>query len=323
MRTRPICPGCARARNSRARNVNRREPGSGGQSALISIGLPPLCAWARPNWRRRRRAGSLFSIAMELEVFSPALPVVADLDVVPVGFRLYAGGRGGLPGRGPGRGNPANTAAVRRKSFLISRYREKRRSNSSRPTSDPWRWFHRPAARNPANAIGEIAKCGGPEQVRSRSRGYRRPRAHLPDRRRHRLIFPSAPDCVKGGCPGKATDMVMRLFAPDFPADLGLLASAIAVHFPRQRCSWDLFGSLPITPPSCPTTSDVPVLGGAEPAHPARGNAARTQGAARQLAGDPRRGAGAVRAGPDQGRRQIQRLGFQLVLPHRMENGFT
>ena len=41
--------------------------------------------------------------------------------------------------------------------------------------------------------------------------------------------------------------------------------------------------------------------------------------AARQLAADPRGGAGAVRAGADQGRRQVQRLGFQLVLPHRME----
>src|ERR1035437_4674102 len=101
---------------------------------------------------------------------------------------------------------------------------------------------------------------------------------------------------------------------------LGLPRLGHGGAFPRQGAARVLAAVLrPFHHHGAVQCADVPVLGGAEPAHPATEPAPRTCGASRQLAGDPRRGAGAVRAGTGQGRGHTQRLGIQLVLPDRME----
>jgi hypothetical protein len=64
---------------------NRRYLGleSGGQSERTSMGLPPLCTVGAAEFEPPASGRiALFSIAIEFDVFSPALPVVADDEVV-------------------------------------------------------------------------------------------------------------------------------------------------------------------------------------------------------------------------------------------------
>jgi hypothetical protein len=88
---------------------------SGGQSARISIGLPPLCTVGAAELAPPASGRiALFSTAMEFDVFSAALPVVAADDVVQLvsGFALE--GVADCAAAAPAASNPANTAAVRR-----------------------------------------------------------------------------------------------------------------------------------------------------------------------------------------------------------------
>ncbi|HMH73470.1 MAG TPA: hypothetical protein VK554_14335, partial [Bradyrhizobium sp.] len=64
---------------------------SGGHSERTSMGLPPLCTVGAADFEPPASGTiALFSIAMEFDVFSPALPVVAAGDVVQFvsGFSL-------------------------------------------------------------------------------------------------------------------------------------------------------------------------------------------------------------------------------------------
>ena len=114
--------------------------------------------------------------------------------------------------------------------------------------------------------------------------------------------------------------MVMRLFAPQFLVLWAFLGSALAVHF-RGKVRLGFWRQLTDHSTIMAPYNVLMYLFSAVPNRPIlhEGTIPELKRAARQLAADPRRGAGAVRAGPDQGRGQVQRLGFQFVLPHRVE----
>ena len=79
------------------------------------MGLPPLCTVGAAEFDPPASGKiALFSIAMEFEVFSAALPVVAADEVVQLvsGFALE--GVVDCAAAAPAVSNPANTAAVRR-----------------------------------------------------------------------------------------------------------------------------------------------------------------------------------------------------------------
>jgi hypothetical protein len=132
MRARPICPGCARAnrfRNRPAVDLSYLGLDSGGQSVRNSIGLPPLCTVGAAELAPPASGRiALFSIAMEFDVFSAALPVVADDAVVQLvsGFALEFALEGVVDcaAAAPATSNPASSA-VRRKIMIVSRHREK------------------------------------------------------------------------------------------------------------------------------------------------------------------------------------------------------
>ena len=114
--------------------------------------------------------------------------------------------------------------------------------------------------------------------------------------------------------------MVMRLFAPQFLVVWAFLGSAIAVHF-RGKVRLGFWRQFTDHSTIMAPYNVLMYLFSAVPNRPILqvGMVPELDGAARQLADHARRGVDAVRAGPDQGRRQVQRLGFQFVLPHRVE----
>ena len=114
--------------------------------------------------------------------------------------------------------------------------------------------------------------------------------------------------------------MVMRLFAPQFLLLWAFIGSALAVHF-RGKVRLGFFRQLTDHSTLMAPYNVLMYLFSAVPNRPILDEQSipELKVLQRQLAADPRGGAGAVRAGPDQGRRQVQRLGIQFVLPHRME----
>jgi len=88
---------------------------SGGHSERTSMGLPPLCTVGAAEFEPPASGRiALFSIAMEFEVFSPALPVVAAGEVVQLVSGFSLDGVADCAAAAPTSNNPATTAAAAR-----------------------------------------------------------------------------------------------------------------------------------------------------------------------------------------------------------------
>jgi hypothetical protein len=107
---------------------------SGGHSGRTSIGLPPLCTVGAAEFEPPASGRiALFSIAMEFDVFSPALPVVADDEVVQLDSGFSRGGVVDCAATAPTVNEPAKITIAQRIIF-ISRDRKSLSQNTESRT---------------------------------------------------------------------------------------------------------------------------------------------------------------------------------------------
>jgi hypothetical protein len=89
------------------------------------MGLPSLCTVGAAEFEPPASGRiALFSIAMEFDVFSPALPVVAAGEVVQLVSGFSLDGVADCAAAAPTTNNPATTAAATRQIIFISRERK-------------------------------------------------------------------------------------------------------------------------------------------------------------------------------------------------------
>src|SRR5450759_1894862 len=116
---------------------------SGGHSVRTAMGLRPLCTVGAAEFEPPASGRiALFSIAMEFDVFSPALPEVVADDVVQLVSCFSLDGAVDWATAAPATTNPAKIATANRSIIIISRQRKIIFSNPKQNVSPRFQ-FHR------------------------------------------------------------------------------------------------------------------------------------------------------------------------------------